>query len=395
MSQAREASRRLQGAPPNEKESSRRVPELDGLRGIAILLVIIKHYGAYTWPGAAESLVGRFTTRIFPELYAPDLFLVITGFLLGSRLLASLNGPNYYSSFYLRRVCRTFPLYYVLLLFFVAAVLTRDTFPQAFHLHAEWPFGTPWSMAAYATFLQNFWIAATGSLGPSWLGITWTLAVQEQFYLILPVLLRCTPRPGLGYVITGLFLMGPLCRLVVASALPTYEWYGYDFLLFSRSDAVGIGVLAAWILNAENAQKWLARKRSLLCPATAVMFCGFAYVANSGYSLGTPAIFVLGHSYRAIMYLILVLIACFASQGIVGVLLRLGVLRELGRISYGLFLFHQMVFDILFHEVLGPTYEADLRMLWLAKLDAFLLTAILAELSWRYVEKPLIAWSHQ
>ncbi len=200
------------------KSSGPRILELDGLRGLAILLVVTKHYGVAHLPNETASPAVAFFNRFYPTLSGVDLFFVLTGFLLGGRLLAAVDSPRYYSTFYLRRCCRTFPPYYLLLLAFTVAVLARDALRSVAGLDLAWPFGTPWSLAACALFLQNFAIAATASLGPSWLMITWSLAVQEQFYLLLPWLLRCVPRRGLGHVLAGLFLMASLCRLAAASS---------------------------------------------------------------------------------------------------------------------------------------------------------------------------------
>jgi peptidoglycan/LPS O-acetylase OafA/YrhL len=375
------------------KSSGPRILELDGLRGLAILLVVTKHYGVAHLPNETASPAVAFFNRFYPTLSGVDLFFVLTGFLLGGRLLAAVDSPRYYSTFYLRRCCRTFPPYYLLLLAFTVAVLARDALRSVAGLDLAWPFGTPWSLAACALFLQNFAIAATASLGPSWLMITWSLAVQEQFYLLLPWLLRCVPRRGLGHVLAGLFLMASLCRLAVVSYLPAEKWNGYDCLLCCRTDTLGVGVLAAWLLQAAPIRKGLTSARALLCPTAAVLFLGFAFLVYSGYHLGTPTLFVLGHTYLAVLYLAIVLIAGFASQGLVGAILRMAVLRELGRISYGLYLYHQMVRDLFFGVLFGTTAWLSGWEAWLATLEAFLLTVLLAELSWHYLEKPLIAWS--
>ncbi len=222
--------------------------------------------------------------------------------------------------------------------------------------------------------------------------ITWSLAVQEQFYLLLPWLLRSTRRV-LGYVLIGLFLMAPLYRLAVAYFLPAEEWNGYDCLLCCRTDTLGMGVLAAWLLKTDGVRERLTSARALLCPTAAILFLGFALLIYSGYAMGTPAFFVFGHTYLAVLYLVIVLIAVFASQGLMGALLRMAVLRELGRISYGLYLYHLMVRDLFFGALFGTSAWLDGWETWVATLEAFLLTVVLAELSWHFLEKPLIAWS--
>jgi peptidoglycan/LPS O-acetylase OafA/YrhL len=378
---------------PSDKPKGHRILELDGLRGIAILLVITKHYGAARLLGETQSIAAAFFHRFYPALSGVDLFFVLTGFLLGGRLLAAVDSPHYYSTFYLRRCCRTFPPYYLLLLSFAVAVLTGNALRSATGLDLAWPFDTPWSLVAYALFLQNFFIAAAASLGPSWLMITWSLAVQEQFYLLLPWLLRCGLGRGLGYVLVGLFLMAPLCRLTVVYFLPSEQWNGYDGLLCCRTDTLGVGVLAAWLLQATGVREWLTHARVLLCPAATILFLGFSFLVYSGYGMGTPGFFVFGHTFVAVLYLMVVLIACFASQGLMGALLRMAVLRELGRVSYGLYLYHSMVRDLFFGLLFGTSAWLDGWETWVATVEAFLLTVLLAELSWRFLEKPLIAWS--
>lgn len=376
----------------DKSSSSPRILELDGVRGLTILLVISKHYGV-TFPGGTQSSGIAFFNLFYSTISGVDLFFVITGFLLGGRLLAAVDSPCYYSTFYLRRCCRIVPAYYLLLLSFTAAVLARDALMSGAGVYLAWPFDTPWSLATYALFLQNFWIAAAASLGPTWLMITWSLAVQEQFYLLLPWFVRCTSRRILGYALAGLFLMAPLCRQAVAYSLPANEWNGYDCLLCCRTDTLGAGVLAAWLLQAVRLRKGLRSVRVLLCPLATVLFAGFALLVYSGYGLGTPVLFVFGHTYLAVLYLVVVLIAVFASQGLVGALLRTAVLRELGRISFGLYLYHQMVRELFFGALFVTSAWLNGWEGWVATLEAFVLTVFLAELSWHFLEKPLIVWS--
>src|SRR5579875_3540042 len=132
------------------KSSGPRILELDGLRGLAILLVVTKHYGVAHLPNETASPAVAFFNRFYPTLSGVDLFFVLTGFLLGGRLLAAVDSPPYY----------------LLLLAFTVAVLARDALRSVAGLDLAWPFGTPWSLAACALFLQNFAIAATASLGP-------------------------------------------------------------------------------------------------------------------------------------------------------------------------------------------------------------------------------------
>jgi peptidoglycan/LPS O-acetylase OafA/YrhL len=102
---------------------------------------------------------------------------------------------------------------------------------------------------------------------------------------------------------------------------------------------------------------------------------------------------VFGHTYLAVLYLVIGLVAVFASQGLVGVLLRMPVLRRLGCISYGLYLYHAIVRDLSFGLLFGTSAWLGGWEIEVATLEAFLLTVLLAELSWHFLKKPLLSWS--
>jgi len=374
-------------------QSSSRWQEIDGLRGAAILLVVGKHYGFGQLTGPSEAFGVRLFNRLCPMLSGVDLFFVLTGYLLGGQLLDSLGKPRVHTKFYLRRACRTFPLYYLVLLAFSASVLTGEMRLVSFDLDVKWPFGTPWSLVAYALFVQNFLVAVQGYLGPAWLMVTWSLATQEQFYLLLPCLLRLSPRHVLGYVLVGLFLSGPLSRLALACVLPAWSLNTCDGLLFCRTDSLGIGVLVAWLLRQEGARNLLMKYRKYFSPLAIVLFAGTCLLAYFKLVLGSRALFVCGHTLLAVLYMDIVLIACFAADSMWGRVLRIRPLGELGRISYGVFLLHLIIRDLLFRGVLGITPTRNGWEHWLPTLVAFLLTVMVAEISWRFLERPIIGWA--
>src|SRR5204863_3384002 len=106
--------------------------------------------------------------------------------------------PRYYRTFYLRRAARIVPLYAVLLLLFAVR-----------YQSGEWPI----PLASYATYTQNFFMAWEKTLGHTWLSPTWSLAIEEQFYLTLPLLVRWVPPRRLWVALLGLFLLGPASRI--------------------------------------------------------------------------------------------------------------------------------------------------------------------------------------
>jgi peptidoglycan/LPS O-acetylase OafA/YrhL len=156
------------------------VPELDGLRGFAVGLVLVRHF----WPNAG------FLSAAAPLAdlgwIGVDLFFVLSGFLITGILMDSIGRPDYYQRFYKRRAFRIFPLYYafLLLMFLFLAFWRQGYYLQ--RLRSEW--GSPlW----FVVYLANFVSAYSGKLVPFGpLGPLWSLQIEEQFYVFFPVLVR-------------------------------------------------------------------------------------------------------------------------------------------------------------------------------------------------------------
>ena len=164
-------------------KTERRVAALDGIRGLMTILVVLSHYFAEVRGG-------------LPVAYgwvAVDGFFVISGFLVGRLILDKGHHPNFYGVFYARRILRTFPIYF----FCVSLVVAASAW-----MGAQGSPSVPlWS---YFLFAQNLFMSAQSSTGTEWIAPTWTLAVEEQFYLIVPALMLVTPRrhlfPVLGVI---------------------------------------------------------------------------------------------------------------------------------------------------------------------------------------------------
>ena len=167
-----------------------RIPALDGLRGIAILVVLLRHaiFGVTSVQGIEAH--SRFATFVIAcgqlSWSGVDLFFVLSGFLIGGILLDARSSPRYFQTFYIRRAYRILPLYFLVIgLSLLPHLLAQFSVARATHTT---PLPLPW--LSYATFTQNFWMAYLGVFGPSGMGITWSLAIEEQFYLSIPLLIR-------------------------------------------------------------------------------------------------------------------------------------------------------------------------------------------------------------
>ena len=221
-----------------------RVPQLDGLRGLAILLVLIWHYVACQMDPKWGSLgVETFGFRVADTLHAlismtwsgVDFFFVLSGFLLGGILMDHKTSPCFFRTFYVRRVCRLFPLYYLLLLLF--GLTTLAPLSQACP-GLNWLFDHPLPMWSYATFTQNFQMAFKELIGAKQLGVTWSLAVEEQFYLILPLIVYFTTRRSLPFVLVTLILAAPLLRVALMLNRPDIAVISNYVLMACRANSL-------------------------------------------------------------------------------------------------------------------------------------------------------------
>ena len=191
---------------------SKRIPELDGIRGLAVLAILLYHL---VFLAGWDRLPFKIGALLSFGWSGVDLFFVLSGFLIGGILLDARGASNYFRVFYTRRAYRILPLYLALC---GASVLIFYT-----HLPTHsWLFEgkTPWY--AYLTFGQNFWMVK-GTLDSRQMDMTWSLAVEEQFYLTLPLVIRFVRRETLPYVFASGVLLAPLIRTAVWLSMPTYR----------------------------------------------------------------------------------------------------------------------------------------------------------------------------
>jgi peptidoglycan/LPS O-acetylase OafA/YrhL len=211
-----------------------RQPELDGIRGIAILVVLINHCVPLIQPTRFSQYVIRLLT---PGWAGVELFFVLSGFLITGILLRTKEATNYFTSFYARRFLRIFPIYYATL----SAILLLSI--RSMGISSILP-SSEIQRASYYFYLQNWPVFWThGFFKYSILGHFWSLAVEEQFYVVWPVLMWLLPE-----VVLRLFcLVGPL--LALAGRVVLVHQFGADFgvmnLTTSRIDGLLIGCFLA------------------------------------------------------------------------------------------------------------------------------------------------------
>src|SRR5690349_12365341 len=173
--------------------SEKRLPALDGLRGLAVLGVLIVH--AKILLNTAPPFENALRTLSEFGAYGVDLFFVLSGFLITGILLDTRDSANYFRTFYARRFLRLFPIYYGYLL---VIALVLPALHHAVRTSME-DYGGSWGW--YLAYLSN-WKAGHGASDP-FLGHFWSLAVEEQFYLLWPAMIFLVPRRMLAYFFLG------------------------------------------------------------------------------------------------------------------------------------------------------------------------------------------------
>ena len=335
-----------------------KIPQLDALRGIAILLVIAHnatlHYGttSYLHPLFDRGWMGV------------DLFFVLSGFLISGILLDTKETPNYFKNFYARRVLRIWPLYYCLLaLMFV--VLPRVSAAQGVTIFAK---SSPWW--AYPLFMQNFLLPlSTDAAGP--LGVTWSLAIEEQFYLVWPIIVRFLSRRQVAILAIAEVAASPVLRYFLAS----HHIHIYANF-FCRLDGLMLGAFLAALVRSKDfvRERYIGLALAVLAVATPLAV--IMDLRQAEWIVFTFTSLAAG----AIVYL-----AMFWRRKWFQWLLANRFLLFTGTISYGLFLLHKIAFAGV--DGLHVNYARHP----LVTLGVILIGSyVLAITSWNVLEQPFL-----
>src|ERR1035437_5858223 len=202
----------------------KRMPELDGLRGIAILLVWTGHYFAAPAMGMVRLLDGYWFRLGWTGV---DLFFVLSGFLIGGILLNVRDSPRYFKTFYARRFFRIVPLYYA----WIAIYILLATFgAQYLSARIGTVQGVDLSIFAQFFFLQNFRDLHTSTVSFWWFTPTWSLAIEEQFYLVSPLVVRYLSKRALTVFLIVITAAAPLLRWIVRGHFDSGPWLAYRLM---------------------------------------------------------------------------------------------------------------------------------------------------------------------
>jgi peptidoglycan/LPS O-acetylase OafA/YrhL len=293
------------------------LPQLDGLRGIAILIVLLGHLLAFPW-GINKTQFGAIAPL------GVDLFFVLSGFLITGILLRVKDKEHYFRNFYARRALRTWPIYFLLLIF-MWGIANGHIRALAIPSYLHWQ--------VYACYTQNLVYYQIGRVPLMPLAITWSLAAEEQFYLVWPILLRLIPNRALSMYLVPVILVAPVARVILLH-------YGIDayYSPICRFDAMAMGaLLSVWItLKTPTAEK---------VTRVAAAMIGLA-VLGAVISYYTGAIHIMISSFASVIFTSITALS-LESRWLIGILNH-SVLRYTGKISYCLYLCHTIVGYLIF-----------------------------------------------
>jgi peptidoglycan/LPS O-acetylase OafA/YrhL len=245
----------------------------------------------------------------------------------------------------------------------------------------------------YWTFTQNLWMAAASSLGTNSLGMTWSLAIEEQFYLTLPLLVSLfSPRHLRRIVLAGIVL-APLLRFAIHFLWP-HNWGASYVLMPCRADALLLGVFAAILLR-DPVAKARIQNTAFFSVAFPVFLAGAFFLLRRSPDYRGPLMSTVGYSWLDLLYVTTLVFAVTRTGSSLSKILRQRWLCWLGSIAYGTYLLHQGAERLVFRIFsIDPPVVTGMYSL-LITLAALALTLLVARISWSYFEKPLVRIGHR
>jgi peptidoglycan/LPS O-acetylase OafA/YrhL len=350
--------------------------EIDGLRGIAILLVLMTHL----WPGSGSA--AALQPLMAGGWIGVDLFFVISGFLIMGILIDTKGSPGYYRNFYARRILRIFPLYYC----FLGAVFIGMPMIQGAS-YGESQFGQEaGSPLWYLFYLTNFREALGGEGIPRFIRPLWSLAIEEQFYLLFPVVVAAISLRALTRLLAGLVAFAFVLRVTLLLAWPDNHHLQY-LLTPTRFDTIALGSLAAIMIRHQGSQARLQR----ILPLAPWLAVGLLVLVGSrtGFDRRSVDLRTWGYSAIALAFTLLVVWTVRNAGKSTLQWLRNGVLCLFGRLCYGIYVLHlaaALVAGKLISAVIPPLALIS----WLEFPVAVAAALLAAWISWRGLEEPIL-----
>ncbi len=365
-------------------------PELDGLRALAVLLVLWWHSSQWAYnisPAIGKLSISYFKVSVFGAC-GVSLFFVLSGFLITGILMDTAKDKNCLKNFYIRRSLRIFPLYYLsLIIFTILSLLIYSDFNYNDHIYS------------YIFYVQNltglFW-GESSFRDKSWIFFDhfWSLAVEEQFYLIWPAFFLWAYNRlnfyKLFLVFTGFIIMSVAIRYYLTMH---GVWKYAHINSFARADALIMGALVVYTMKMNKEFFVFFKKISdFIMPLfPIILIISILYLTRSGPLFTVYAQYIISLGSIFSFFLIIYVINVSADRNLFQRVLCSAVMKYLSRVSYGFYIFHIPVLTILqycLQEYTSMGYWPYHAILFFV---GGIITLVIASISYRYFEKPILS----
>jgi peptidoglycan/LPS O-acetylase OafA/YrhL len=336
------------------------------------IFVVISHYFGEVPRGLSVFMVGWL---------AVDMFFVLSGYLVGKLILDKSHARNFLTAFYVRRACRTLPIYMlcVLAIFGLVGLVDR---PWA---HAD----TTFPLWSYLTFSQNVFMAARNDVGHEWLGPTWTMGLEEHFYLALPLLCLLVPRRRLAAVLCIIMLAAVCARAGILLLAPDWRMATLVFLP-TRADVLICGVLGALaIASPRTLGSRLELPLWLAAPLLLLVTC-LLKLMDSEQGIVFQVFGPLAVSVGCTAFLLTLVRGTPEA-----IRFRSPILCFFGTTSYAVYLTHMPVLGLMHGLVLGTKPDVGTAAQWGVTVAALPVCVAVGWLLTRLVEAPISAYGRK
>lgn len=373
-------------------------PALDGLRAVAIIWVLL-HNGAFEQALSFDSLLKKLMDTVLNSGWmGVQLFFVLSGFLITGILVdaKSQRTPNLFRNFYMRRVVRIFPIYYLFLFAtFIASFLVMPI--------PDW-LGEAYTQKWWFFLYLNNWVQPFQEVGFAHL---WSLAVEEQFYLFWPIIVIALSTARLYLACLLMVIVAIAFRVWMMAGDTAYGESAAYVMTFARIDALALGALLAIFLRQENSYHKIKRT-ILFVSLVAGLYFVVVLLSEHGIANVSSGWPILNQSFAAMLFVALIYYSLNLGDSgkkaeLLQKLLSVGWLCSIGRYSYAIYIFHLPISHLLHEHVsvhfitwFGPVDGVTGPVVFI--LDQLILFGscyLLAWCSWRIVEKPFLAMKHR
>lgn len=363
-----------------------RIKELDGLRGVAVVLVMALHLFKRAAYFTEHPVLETFTTITTVGWVGVDIFFALSGFLITSILLRSKTEEHYFKNFYVRRALRILPLYYVAILFVLLfAPKVEPEFTSQLNT----------ALPIMLLYQQNWALLFKGFYITQYLGITWSLAIEEQFYFIWPFIVYKLDRERLIKVSIGYIIVSTMARVLGTLLWPNLSQAStfFYYTSFVRFEEMLFGGLLATFLTYDGAKEKVRRFSTPLFLISFAVFILLHILSLPGSphpEHGSIPLMLGGYTTAALFTV--GLIGVFVTHPPQNLLRRIfgnSILTFLGKYSYSMYLFH-MTAALILLDVFWHSEMRGWKPYILYPLTTYIVTVIIALLTWNLLEKHML-----